>query len=56
LQANEHWLDAHVGLACATVVVHAVLHVLQLFGSVVVSTHDDPQRVGVGAMQPDEHA
>jgi hypothetical protein len=53
LQAKVHWLAEHFGIACVTVVVHALLQVLQLFGSVVVSTQLEPQRVGVGAEQPD---
>jgi hypothetical protein len=37
------------------VVVHWFPQVLQLFGSVVVSTQLDPQSVGVGAEHPDVH-
>jgi hypothetical protein len=55
LQANEHALLTHVAVACATDVVHTLLHVLQFFESLVGSTHDVPQRVGVFEGQPDAH-
>ena len=48
-------LPAQVGVACGTVVVHALLHEPQLFLSVVVSTHVEPHAVGEGGMQPDAH-
>jgi hypothetical protein len=35
--------------------VHALPHVLQFFGSVVVSTHVEPHSVGVFAVQPEAH-
>jgi hypothetical protein len=44
-----------LGVACETVVVHALLHEPQLLLSVVVSTHVEPHAVGVGAMHPDTH-
>jgi hypothetical protein len=50
-----HALFAHVGVACETVVVHVLPHVLQLFGSVAVSTHVEPHSVGVLAGQPETH-
>jgi hypothetical protein len=49
-------LPAQVGVACGTVVVHALLHEPQLFLSVVVSTHVEPHGVGEGGMQPVAHA
>jgi hypothetical protein len=51
-----HALLLQVGVAWPTVVVHWFPHMLQLFGSAVVSTHVEPQSVGVGAEHPDEHA
>jgi hypothetical protein len=55
LQAYPHELPAQVGSACAIVVVHWLVHMPQLFGSVVVSTQLVPHSVGVGAMHPDVH-
>jgi hypothetical protein len=48
-------LPAQVGVACETVVVHALPHAPQLFLSVVVSTHVEPHGVGEVAGQPDTH-
>src|SRR5580693_8745505 len=45
--ANVHPPWTHTGCAWSTVVVHAAPHTLQLFSSLVVSTHASPQRVGV---------
>jgi hypothetical protein len=56
LHAKVQALMAQTGTALATVVVHALPHVLQLIALLDGSMHDVPQRVGVAAGQPDAHA
>jgi hypothetical protein len=53
LHVKEHWLFMHVGVACSTWVVHAVLQFPQWFLSLVVSTQVMPQRVGAVPGQPE---
>jgi hypothetical protein len=55
LHVKVHALLAHAGCPFATPP-HALPHVPQLFGSVVVFVHVPPQNVGAGAPQPVEHA
>jgi hypothetical protein len=56
LQANPQTLPTHAGCALATVVLHTLLHALQLFGSLVTSTQLSLQFVGVELVQPDTQA
>jgi hypothetical protein len=55
LHENVHPLFTHSGTAFATVVVHALPHVPQLFALIAVSTHVVPQSDGVAEGQPETH-
>jgi hypothetical protein len=50
-----HALSTQTACALATFVVHVFPHVLQLFASLVVSTHPPLQFVGATGGQPDTH-
>jgi hypothetical protein len=54
LQPKSHVPASHRGVACATIVVHLLLHVRQLFGSVFVFVHVIPHIVSP-AWQLDAH-
>jgi len=51
-----HWLLSHTGCELVTLFAHAIPHPLQLFGSLVVSTHDPEHSVEAAAGQPETHA
>jgi hypothetical protein len=56
LHAIVHALLTQTACALATPVVHAFPHVLQLFASLVTSTHVEPvHNVGVAGGQPETH-
>jgi hypothetical protein len=55
LHVKVHTLLLQTGSALATVVVHALPHVLQLFVSLAVSTHEPLQTVSVADGQLARH-
>jgi len=52
---NEQAPPEHEACACVTIVVHAFPHTPQLLALLVVSTHVEPQSVGVPAGHPETH-